>query len=331
MVNTMGFYGQFRDNLVMNDCLTVQNYLIGVKEFIQSWYAKLNIVEAYIIEHDKLPTQNDTPESNRNCKWLLRQQTNYNRRKHSMTDVNIRTTYEEFKLKYSLLFGPYISNDDLWYSKMHSVEDYIIEHGKLPSKSITLGIWVSTQQCTYKTRIYIMKNGAIRDAYDAFRSKYPKLFSSWYYNLNSIEDYIAIYGKLPSESASNTDDESRHLREWLSKQQTHYKTGEQCMKNNDNGIRDMFAAFITKHSKLMIASEQKWYFLRDSVENYINLNGMLPQKRNLDPKTKKLGTWLSTQYKNYRKVTQIMKDPDIRDAYDAFRTKHHRLFEHQEF
>ena len=219
-----------------------------------------------------------------------------------------------------------------WNEKLIKLEEYIIENGKLPfttdkNKNIKiLGLWVSTQKQNYKNNTWIMKNEEIKKQWEEFIEKYKEYFKSdiekWKENLNKLKKYIIENGKLPS--TTNKDINIKSLGIWLSTQKKNYKNNELIMKNEE--IKKLWENFIEKYSYLFKSDIEKWKEKINKLENYIIENEKLPSQYNKHINIKSLGSWLSTQKKNYKNNELIMKNKEIKKIWENFIEKYSYLF-----
>jgi antitoxin component HigA of HigAB toxin-antitoxin module len=218
----------------------------------EEWQSNLNLIKKYIDENDKRPSYKNKNKNTKILgKWLSHQVTNYKSKEYIMKNPDIYDKWTVFitSEKYKKYF---MSNEEEWHNIFSSVKTYIDENDKRPSsvdknKDIkTLGQWIVTQQGNYKSKEQIMKNSDIYDKWTVFitSEKYKKYFMSneedWQSNLNLIKKYIDENDKRPSACDKNRD--IKTLGQWISHQQTNYKSKEQIMKNPD--IYDKWTGFI---------------------------------------------------------------------------------------
>jgi superfamily II DNA or RNA helicase len=294
------------------------------------WNNSKNQVEAYIQIHNKLPSHHDKDKNIKQlgC-WILNQKINYNKQQYIMQDNTIRQQWDTFTTKYQAFF---MSNEDIWNNSKHQVENYIQNHNKLPShhdkdKNIKqLGCWILNQKINYNKQQYIMQYPQIREQWEAFTNKYQTLFMSnediWNNSKNQVEDYIQIHNKLPS--STDKDKNIKQLGSWLSTQKANYKNQQYIMK--DPQIREQWDAFTNKYQTLFMSNEEVWNNSKNQVEDYIQIHNKLPSQHDKDKNIKQLGSWIGTQKQNYNKQQNIMKDPQIRQQWEAFTTKYQTLF-----
>ena len=74
----------------------------------------------------------------------------------------------------------------------------------------------------------------------------------------------------------------------------------------------------------------QWEENLDKVKKYITANDFLPSPHSKDPTVKKLASWVSTQKQQYKKQTNIMKDPMIRNQWTQLMNQHPLMFQTNE-
>ena len=307
-----------------------EDFIKKYKNYFQSneeiWLNNLKLVEDYIVQNNKSPSQ---IAKNKYIgilgRWLSTQKINYKNKEKIMKDTDIVKKYEEFIEKYKEYFQ---SNKESWLIQLKQVEDYIIQNNKTPSakhknKEIkTLGKWLSHQQTNYKNKEHIMKDTNIIKIYEEFIEKYKTYFQSneeiWLNNLKLVEDYITQNNKAPSTSDKNKS--IKLLGSWLSHQQTNYKNKEHIMK--DTNIMKIYEEFIEKSKEYFQLNEKSWLNNLKLVENYIIKNNKKPYEKDKNKEIKILGQWLGNQKQNYKNKERIMKDANIRKIYEEFIVKH---------
>ncbi len=217
----------------------------------KEWYIMLNKVKKYMNINKKKPSQYD---KNKKIKqfggWIVRQQTNYNKKKQIMKNNIIYNEWTNFITEYKQYF---MSNEEIWFNILYKVIEYINNNKKRPSsedknKNIKqLGKWISEQQQKYKKKIEIMKNEVIYNTWTKFITEYRIYFISneelWYNILNKLKEYINTNKKRPSESDKNKN--IKQLGQWISDQQKKYKKKEHIMKNEV--IYNEWAKFKTEY------------------------------------------------------------------------------------
>ena len=145
----------------------------------EEWNNNLNLVENYIINNNKKPSNKDKDINIKKLgTWINDQQKNYQKNKRIMKDETIRKKkWKDFIDKYIQFF---LSNDEIWDNNLNLVENYIIKNNKRPSqhdKEIKkLGSWIGTQQTNFLKNENIMKNEIIKEKWKDFTDKYKQFF-----------------------------------------------------------------------------------------------------------------------------------------------------------
>ena len=263
-INSLNFYNIKSNNklkLIENDKLLINNYIIGIKEFkFYTWKEKLELVNNYIIDNQKIPTERDKNKDIKILgKWISHQKQNYKNNENNMKNEEIRKEWKYFINKYNDLFK---SNEEIWKEKLELINNYIIDNKKLPSstnknKDIKiLGSWIANIKNNYKNNEKNMKNEEIRKEWENFINKYNDLFKSneeiWKEKLELVNNYIVDNQKLPSRSDKNKD--IKILGSWIANIKNKYKKNQEIMKNEE--IRKEWVDFINKYNNLFKSNEE---------------------------------------------------------------------------
>jgi superfamily II DNA or RNA helicase len=294
----------------------------------QVWNNKLQQVKKYIDENNKRP-----PESNKNNEikqlgsWISHQQKNYAVKKEIMKNKNIYDQWTQFinRDKYSQYF---LDNDQAWKNKLQQVKKYIDENNKRPSNSDKngeikqLASWINTQQQSYVAKKYIMANKDIYDQWTQFinSEQYSPYFlnnnQAWNNKLQEVKKYIDENNKRPPQRDKNN--EIKRFAQWISNQQMNYSVKKEIM--TDKTIYDQWTEFINsdKYSQYFLDNDQAWKNKLQQVKKYINENNKRPSCSDKNNDIKQLGSWISTQQKNYAVKKQIMANKTIYDQWTQF-------------
>ena len=237
---------------------------------------------------------------------------------------------EDIEFKYNMIYdsmGFLTNRNEIWFNKLKQLEEYIIKNNKRPSQSDEdiiikkISSWVSTQIKNYSKNEYIMNDEIIRKDWFDFITKYKEYFLSnneiWFNNIKEVEKYIIKNNKLPSKNY-------KKIGYWISDQKKNYKNNKRIMKDDD--IRKAWIDFTTKYKHYFLSNNEEWFNNLKLVEGYIIKNNMRPSTESKDIKIKKLGRWIGSQQKNYKKNTEIMKDETIRKIWEDFTIKYKQYF-----
>ena len=173
----------------------INKYKIYFLSNEEIWLNKINEIQLYMDEHNKLPCQTDKNEKIKKMGYFITlQKINYTSHNDIMKNKNIRIIWEQFTEKYEELF---LSRIDIWTNNFNNLEQYIITNSKLPSEKNEdkyirkLGQFLSNQKKNFKDKIQIMKNEEIYNKWKFFIDEYQELFMSdeenWFINISKIE------------------------------------------------------------------------------------------------------------------------------------------------
>jgi hypothetical protein len=224
--------------------------------------------------------------------------------------------------------GYFKSNEYKWFNMFNNVEKYINENNKRPSKhdknndTKNLGMWIGTQQQNYINKKKGMKNVKIYDKWTEFinNPEYEKYFKSneelWNEKFKNVIEYIDSNNKKPSSGDKNKD--IVQLSIWISSQYLNYKNKEYLMENDE--IYKKWTEFINdiKYKGYFETNEEIWINKLENVKKYIDENNKKPQNNDKDVIIKKMGKWVYTQSKTYKKKEHIMKNMEIYDKWTEF-------------
>jgi superfamily II DNA or RNA helicase len=312
-----------KDKVLLSDCI------IGIKEFKAiSWEEKLAMAEEYIKEYGMLPTiHNKDKYISSLYGWISNHRYKYKNNKGIMKNKNIKVLWKDFIERYKTLF---ITGEELWYYKKDKLEVFIQRYNKLPSKAAknkdnrSLGTWISTQRQNYKKNKDIMANKKIKREWIIFIEKYQELFMTdekrWFYQLREVEEYIKENGKIPEHT--DKDIKIKSLARWIYTQKINYKNNKYIMQNNE--MRREWKIFEEKN-KQVLAADKKWLYKLREVEEYIKENGKIPSSKDKDTEIKSLGSWVTTQKKNYKNNKYIMRNNEMRREWMIFEEKNKQV------
>jgi len=309
------------------------NYFISNEE---EWYLNLNKVKEYMDREEKRPSKEDKDnEIKKLGTWIGTNIKNYKKKQNNMKNEEIRMSWEEF-ISDILYKNYFISNEEEWYLNLNKVKEYMDRENKRPSSEDKdneikkLGKWIGTNTTNYKKKQNNMKNEEIRTSWEEFTTddRYYNYFTSneeeWYFNLNKVKEYIDRENKRPY--SEDKDNEIKKLGAWINNNTQNYKKKENIMKNEE--IRTSWKEFITndRYNKYFFSNEDIWYGKLQEVKEYIYINNKKPSKESTDENEKVLGTWIGTNLANCKKNQYIMKNEEIRKAWEDFIESYPNLF-----
>jgi len=145
---------------------------------------------------------------------------------------------------------------------------------------------------------------------------------SWEEKLAMVEEYIGVYGKLPTSHNENKN--IRQLGGWISTQKANYIKQKEIMKNKN--IRKLWEEFYNKYITLFKTNQEIWLDNLHNIREYIKQNNVLPSYFHKDENIKYLGLWVRNQTTNYDKNQYIMKNEINRMLWEEFIKENNILF-----
>lgn len=132
--------------------------------------------------------------------------------------------------------------------------------------------------------------------------------------LNEVIQYMDENGKRPS--AASKDRHIYRMGKWISHQYQNYQNKQYNMI--DLNICKIWEKFVNddKYKKHFLSNEDVWDYELNEIKLYIDINNKKPSMDNIN--TKRLGQWLSTQQKSYKKMNYIMVNKHIRKKWEDF-------------
>ena len=327
---------EFKYNMVYNSFGILQN----VEEI---WNNKLEEIKKYIDINKKRPSANNKNKKIQSLgMWINTQQYNYKKKEYIMNNEIIYNLWTEFinDNKYKEFFVPcrqfFTSFEEIWNNKLEEVKQYIELYNKRPSahyknkQNKSLGLWVVQQQYNYKKKRNIMINSKIYDQWtniindDKYKHCFTIYNEKWINHLNSIKQYMDTKNIKPSPY--DEDIKIQKLGTWCNQQQQNYKNKDRIMKNEE--IYHLWAQFINddkyKHYftnndiKTNIKTNEEWIIQFNNIKKYMDEHKKRPLQYDKDDNIGKLGRWINTQHKYYKKKEYTMKNDEIYNLWTQF-------------
>ncbi len=301
----------------------IYDSMITIKDTIEIWLRKLEMVTQYICKYNKTPS---VTSKNVNIKvlgsWLSVQKRNY---KNKLFNMNNKIIYQKWE-EYIILNNIYFDDKVKWLNMFEKLTNYIDLNGELPrpinikiceknsneiNDNIKMFTWLIRQKNNYKLKLHNMKIEFFYNKWTEFINIYDKYLYSpdekWNNNLNQIKIYIDTNNKLPS--TTHKDCNIASLGTWIYTQKVIYKN------NSENELkRNAWLNFINDeaYSKYFVTDKERWLVKFQQMKIYINTHKEVPSKHNIDEDIGKLGAWIIVQKRNYRLNKKILKnEPDI--------------------
>jgi len=217
---------------------------------------------------------------------------------------------------------------DKWDINFQKLKDYIYENKKRPSQKSEdtddnfLGQWIQTQNKNYKNKKWDVKLQERYNIWAQFLEEYKEYFISdeelWKINFNKLKEYINENNKTPPTRSN--DNYERFLGNWLSTQNTHYKSKKNRMKSHE--IYDLWTQFLEEYSEYLFDNEELWKINFNKLKEYINENKKTPPYGSKNKYERLLAGWLSNQNINYKYNLRCMKIQKRYDIWTQFLEKY---------
>ena len=245
-----------------------------------------------------------------------------------------------------------------WMDKFNSLQKYISEYKSIPSigkqtdnniEFKRLASWIKNQKFNFKKKIKMMKYEKYYNLWKNFMEHNPEKFlnneEKWITKLEKLKEFIDLQKKTPSKYAkdNNTDEDSdddeslqeefseSNLGSWFDSQKGNFKkeikmfrviTVDGIKKYEHQHIVDLWNDFINTYSKYLLQGKEQWYARLNELKIFLDQNKDKKQKSpsstSKDTNIRSLASFISTQEKNYKSKTQIMKEEDIYDTWTKF-------------
>ena len=335
-IASINFYNRTDDEFkeqLNEDIKTITNYVVNVKEY--KYYKdneKLDLIEEYLNEYNKLPSKTDINSENENQIIRLIKFINYFKKYYkedSYKDLIIYERWIELKEKYSHLFIEVIEK---WKVNLKKLIEYIETTKKLPSKKtkedLALNQWTHSNKRNYENKTgNVYTNETLRELWKDFMSKYKDLFKDndekWISKYDATIEYIKKYDKLPSKRNENL--EIKTLGIWIGHQHVNYERNLGILNTNEE-YKSLWKELLDTYPQFFRTNEEEWYLSYDKLKEYVDKYKKLPTVT--DKENKVIFNWYETQKKNYKKEKEIMANETIRKEWEEFVEKNKKLFRH---
>jgi hypothetical protein len=232
-----------------------------------------------------------------------------------------------------------------WMDKFNNLQKYISEYKSVPSigketdnniELKRLASWFQNQKLNFKKKNKIMKYEKYYNLWENFMKNNPKQFldneEKWLNKLDKLKEFIDLYQKTPSKY-SNSDEEfsEADLGSWFDNQKGNCKKEikmfkcdfiDGIKKYEHENIIDLWNNFNSEYSKYLLQGKEQWYSRLNELKMFLDKNKDKKQKspssHSKDTNIRSLASFISTQEKNYKNKSQIMKEQDIYDVWTNF-------------
>ena len=213
--------------------------------------------------------------------------------------------------------------------QLDEIRKYIDENKKRPAECNKnkvvkkMGKLLSRWLSQYKKNIGIMRDKKKQKEFYEFLNDYKEYFQSnienWKKKLEKIIYFIKQNNKLPSRCSKCKYE--RGMGNWIGRNKQSYRKKTKIMK--DKNIRKIWENFVNEYKHYFQEYNEIWMQNLNKVCEYIDENKKRPSNEDKDKNIAQLGTWISTQQKNYALLKGIMKDKNIKKEWGNFRLKYY--------
>jgi hypothetical protein len=297
-----------------------------IMNFNEIWYKTYNNAIKFIENNNKRPNcYSKNIEEQKLGSWINLQNVNYKKNTQSMKEEDKRRKWKDFNKKYKEYM---MNNDQIWYSEFNNAKNFIETNKIKPnmcSKNTdeqNIGKWFNRQCINYKKNSQSMKEEDKRQKWEEFNKKYKEYMMNkdeiWYAIYNDTIKFMKENNKKPNIYSKNNIE--KKLGNWISIQNKNYNKKIEAMKDEDKRIK--WEELINKYKTHMLNSSEKWYKIYSEVMQFIKNNNKKPSCNSKNKIEKKLGTWIFTQNKNYKKNIKSMQDIEKKKKWEVFNKKY---------
>jgi len=307
--------------------ITMDQILIGINR-LETWHEKLERVKKYIDENKCRPSgASKNKDIKHIAQWIITQNSNFKSRQQIMNINKIYNDWKKFIDEYEEYFK---SKEEIWYNVFNKIKYYFYKNdhnfteNNNEDEKNKMKRWIERQQTAYKTRENAMKIDKIYHDWSNFIVKYDYFDSDeehWNKILNKLKKYIDETGCRPAESSTNK--ETQILGRWINTQQYNHRKRHKIMKKD--AIYNKWSEFTNEYKKYLKSNEEIWIDMLNDIKKYINENKKKPSVSYGE--TKKMGRWIKTQQRQYKKKSDIMKIKNIYDTWTNFLNDYKHYFQ----
>lgn len=325
-----------RNNDIDKKYESLNVYLLGIKKAL-SWYEKFELLENYIIENDKLPSEYDNDLKIKSIGvFASKQRYNYMKNIKLMKNKTIYDLWTQLIEKYPECF---INIEEKWIKKLKNVIDFMDKYKRKPStfsilkndSENDLDSWINNQRTCYNAEIKMfsvrIENGIkkynhpeIVKVWNEFIENYKNYFQDnnekWFSSINKIKNYIEQTGKTPSSTAK--DPEIKKLGVFIVTQKKNYNDKAQIMSNEK--YYNLWTDFTNEYAEHFKTPEEIWYDILNKASIFMDKNKKRPNKHSTNINEKQLGEWITKQNGKYK--SNKMNSEKINNDYQIFLNKY---------
>ena len=187
------------------------------------WMQKYAILQAYVVDHNKLPIISTEYQNVKIGSWCNKQRTNQKKGKLS----------EEREAKLNLIpgwkWGEKVTKElKTWDETYAILQAYVVDHNELPKQSteyqnVKIGSWCRTQRANQKKGKFSEEREAKLNLIPGWGKKVTKELKTWDETYAILQAYVVDHNELPKQS---TEYQNVKIGSWCNNQRVNQKKGK---------------------------------------------------------------------------------------------------------
>lgn len=193
-----------------------------------------------------------------------------------------------------------------WFARLNELKTYVEKRRRLPPNDYALRVWFNEQRKNYRKSRYAMTDDDVRGAWEIFMNDNPVFFLTneqrWYQQFEETKQYVEEKARLPPRETTRGF--------WAALQIANHRTRSNMHANEE--IYNQWHEFQNTYPLLFVSAEERWFNNLDALIDYHTKHNRMPKSAS------RLGRWHLKQEKNYQDGSFLMKDPEIKHAWEVF-------------
>jgi len=307
----------------------------------EKWYRTLQQLQDFIDTHGKRPSQHTKEKKERQLSlWINTQNHNYSQNVQALSDQQKRKAWGKFLDDYKeYVYDPNVEWDNKWNDMLNNVIKFIRENKKRPSSyknkktparnqgddhERKLASWIIMQQMRIKTGKITT---AQKKKWDAFIKVYGSYIinkgDKWDITLNEVVKFMDMNKRRPSEYSKDANE--KRIGILLGRKIYNYKRKIKSMA--DPVKYKKMTKVLTDYKSYLMGFDEAWNYMFQKVQDHVINNATRPLGRSKSQEEAKLGRWIATQQKNYKKNSFAMAKSGKRVQWSKFVRLYPDLFD----
>lgn len=137
----------------------------------------------------------------------------------------------------------------------------------------------------------------------------------WRFKLEKVKKFIHNHKKKP-KNVNNKNQQEKTLAIWLFNQKQNYNNNKCIMINIE--IKKEWEEFVEAYKEYLLSREELWKNSLNKVITFIDTNKEKPKTKSKNQEERRLGQWISDQYKNIKNNRGITINENIKTIWTNF-------------